>query len=153
MKKQQIEQKFTELDKEISSLWKALEETKEVNLFLANVISKLTDKPIFQITCSYNALNYRAPQYHIQYYWNNKIKTIDTNEQILGAELKAYCDAHFILKSINGFYFLVDMCKGTIVDIPSQLFLSKEMNLTIEGQVLKICPTGSGIIGVYKNGN
>ena len=148
MKTQQIEKKFTELDKEISNLWKALEETKGVNLFLANAISKLTDKPIFQITRSFSVTNYGMLQDHIQYYWNNKIKTIDTNEQILGAELKAYCDAHFILKSIDGFYFLVDMRKGTIVNIPSQLFLSKEMNLTIEGQVLKICHTGSGVIGV-----
>ena len=148
MKAQQIEKKFTELDKEISKLWKALEETKEVNLFLANAISKLTDEPIFQITRSFSVLKYGILQDHIQYYWNNKIKTIDTNKKILGAELQAYCDTHFILKSIDGFYFLVNMCEGTIADVPAQLLFSKEMKLTIEGQVLKICHTGSGVIGV-----
>ena len=151
MKKKEIEQKFTELDKKVSNLWKALEETKEVNLFLANAISKLTDKPIFQITRSFS-INHGMLQDHIQYYWNNKIKTIDTNETILGAELQAYCDAHFILKSIDGFYFLVDMCKGTIVNIPSQLLFSKEMNLTIEGQTLKICQE-AGVIGIRRDKN
>ena len=71
----------------------------------------------------------------------------------MGADLQAYCDAHFILKSIDGFYFLVDMRKGTIVNIPSQLLFSKEMNLTIEGQTLKICPPGCNVIGGNKNGN
>lgn len=151
MKTKQIEQKFTDLDKEVSNLWKALDRAKEVNLFLADAISKLTDKPIFQITRSFNVCSLSGRQDHIQYYWNNKIQTIDTNEKILGAELKAYCDAHFILKSIDGFYFLVDMCKGTIVNIPSQLLFSKEMNLTIEGQTLKIINTGG--LGIRRDKN
>ena len=150
MKTKQIEQKFTELDKEVSNLWKALDSAKEVNLFLADAISKLTDKPIFQITRSFHILRYGSPCQidHIQYYFENKIKTIDTHRKILGAQLQAYCDTHFILKSIDGFYFLVNMSEATITNIPAQLLFSKEMNLTIEGQTLKVCQTGSGVIGV-----
>ena len=43
------------------------------------------------------------------------------------------------------------MCEGTIADVPAQLLFSKEMNLTIEGQVLKVCHTGPGVIEVEHN--
>jgi hypothetical protein len=62
--------------------------------------------------------------------------------------LFAYCDTHFILKNHDNECFLVDMGQGTIANIPVQLLFSKEMNLTIEGQVLKVCHTGSGVLGV-----
>jgi hypothetical protein len=40
------------------------------------------------------------------------------------------------------------MAKGVITNIPAQLLFSKGMNLTLEGQVLKVCHTESGVLGV-----
>ena len=148
MKKKEIKEKFEKLGEQIKSFENGQEDLYKTIRFILEAIRKYTDEPIFQITRSFSVLNYGMLQDHIQYYWNNKIKTIDTNKKILGAELQAYCDTHFILKSIDGFYFLVNMCEGTIADVPAQLLFSKEMKLTIEGQALKFCHTGSGVLGV-----
>jgi hypothetical protein len=43
---------------------------------------------------------------------------------------------------------LVDIEKKVITNIPAQLLFSKELSLTIEGQVLKVCHTESGVLGV-----
>ena len=98
-------------------------------------------------------MNIFEKEYVLQYTYKNKVKEIKTHANLQSVELFAYCDTHFILKNHDNRYFLVDMEEKTITDIPAQLLFSKEMNLTIEGQVLKICPTGSNVIGVYKNGN
>jgi hypothetical protein len=80
--------------------------------------------------------------------YKNKVQEITTYENIRSVELFAYCDTHFILKNHDNEFFLVDMAKRIITNIPAQLLLLREKNFTIEGQVLKICHTGSGVLGV-----
>ena len=80
-----------------------------------------------------------AKKFILQYAYKNKVQEIATYENIWSVELFAYCDTHFILKNSNNDYFLVDMAKRVITNIPAQLLFSKGMNLTIEGQTLKVC--------------
>lgn len=148
MKKKEIEKKFEKLNEQINSLEKGYEEVYEVTQFILEAIKKYTDEPIYRIKFNYSLdKGVFIKKFILQYVYKNKIKEITTNEDIWSIELFAYCDTHFILKNHNK-YFLVDMAAGVITNIPAQLLFSKEMNLTIEGQVLKICHTGSGVIGV-----
>ena len=149
MNKKEIEKKFEKLDEQIKSLEKGHEDLYEVTQFILEAIKKYTDEPIYRTKFDYGwVMGNLNKEFILQYVYNNKIKEITTNEDIRSVELFAYCDTHFILKNHNNKYFLVDMVKGVITDIPAQLLFSKEMNLTIEGQILKICHTGSGVIGV-----
>lgn len=153
MKKKEINEKFKKLDEQIKSLQEEQKDLYEVTQFILEAMKKDTDEPIFRIKL--NEHWYRASflrkEYVLQYAYDNKVKEITTYADIQTVELFAYCNTHFILKNTHNKYFLVDMANKTITDIPAQLLFSKEMNLTIEGQTLKICPTGSGVIGVYKN--
>jgi hypothetical protein len=149
MKKKEIKEKFEKLDEQIKSLEKGHEDLYEVTQFILEAIKKYTDEPIYRIKLSDDwSRHIFSKEYLLQYAYKNKIKEITTYENIQSVELFAYCDTHFILKNHNDKYFLVDMEKSVITNIPAQLLFSKEMNLTIEGQVLKICHTGSGVIGV-----
>lgn len=149
MRKKEIKEKFEKLDEQIKSLEKGHEDLYEVTQFILEAIKKYTDEPIYRVRKS-NAW-YKgvfAKEYILQYTYENKIKEITTYEDIRSVELFAYCDTHFILKNHYNKYFLIDMADKTITNIPAQLLLSKEMNLMFEGQVLKICHTGSGVLGV-----
>lgn len=150
MKKKEIKEKFEKLNEQIKSLEQGQEDLYEVTQFILEAIKKYTDEPTYRVKKSYNPYGCYgcAIVYVLQYAYNNKVKEITTNENIQSVELFAYCDTHFILKNYNNKYFLIDMEKRVITNIPAQLLFSKEMNLTIEGQVLKICHTGSGTIGV-----
>lgn len=150
MRKREIKEKFEKLNEQIKSLEKGQEDLYEVTQFTLEAIKKYTDEPIYRVKKSYNPYGCYGCTvvYVLQYVYNNKIKEITTNEDIRSVELFAYCDTHFILKNHNNKYFLVDMAGGVITNIPAQLLFSKEMNLTIEGQVLKICHTDPGVIGV-----
>ena len=153
MKTKEINEKFKKLDEQINSLQKGHEDLYEVTQFILETMKKYTDEPIFRTKLSENW--YRTigrKEYVLQYAYNNKIKEITTYADIQTVELFAYCDTHFILKNTyNNKYFLVDMANKTITDIPAQLLFSKEMTVTIEGQNLKICSAGSGVIGICKN--
>ena len=122
----------------------------EVTQFILEAIRKYTDEPIYRVKKNYNPYGcYGCTMvYVLQYVYNNKVKEIETYTDIQSAELFAYCDTHFILKNQNNKCFLVEMAKGAITNIPTQLLFSKEMNMTIEGQVLKVCHTRSGVLGV-----
>ena len=149
MNKKEIEKKFEKLDEQIKSLEKGHEDLYEVTQFILEVIKKYTDEPVYRVKTSndwYKGIF--AKEYILQYAYKNKIKEIKTYEDIQAVELFAYCDTHFILKNQGNEFFLVDMAKSVITNVPAQLLFSKEMNLTIEGQVLKICPSDSGVIGV-----
>ena len=149
MKKKEIQEKFEKLGEQIKSLEKGHEDLYEVTQFILEAIKKHIDEPIYRIKFNYGwVIGSCNKEAILQYMYNNKVKEITTNENIQSVELFAYCDTHFILKNHNNKYFLVDMEKSVITNIPAQLLFSKEMNLTIEGQVLKICHTGSGVIGV-----
>ncbi len=149
MKKKEIKEKFEKLDEQIKSLERGQEDLYEVAQFILAAIRKYTDEPIYRVTASkawYKGVF--AKEWVLQYAYNNKVKEIETYADIQSAELFAYCDTHFILKNHDNECFLVDMGKGIITNIPTQLLFSKEMNLTIEGQVLKVCHTGPGVLGV-----
>ena len=150
MNKKEIEKKFEKLDEQIKSLEKGHEDLYEVTQFILEVIKKYTDEPVYRVKTSndwYKGIF--AKEYILQYAYKNKIKEIKTYEDIQAVELFAYCDTHFILKNQGNEFFLVDMAKSVITNVPVQLLCSKEMNLTIEGQVLKICPSNSEVtIGV-----
>ena len=150
MRKKEIKEKFEKLDKQIKSLEKEQENLYEITQFILEAIGKYTDEPIYRVKKSYNRYGCYGciMGYLLQYVYENEVKEIETYENIYLAELFAYCDTHFILKNHDNECFLVDMAKGIITNIPTQLLFSKEMNLTIEGQVLKICHTGPGILGV-----
>ena len=150
MKKKEIKEKFEKLDEQIKSLEKGQEDLYEVTQFILEAIRKYTDEPIYRVKKSYNPYGcYGCTMvYVLQYVYNNKVKEIETHADIRSAELFAYCDTHFILKNDDNESFLVDMEQGTIINIPAQLLLSKEMNLAIDGQILKVCHTWSGVIGV-----
>lgn len=152
MKKKEINKKFEELEKQIKSLEKEQEELYEVTQFILAAMKKYTDEPIFRTKFSedwYKGIF--AKEYMLQYAYKNKVKEIKTYANLRSVELFAYCDTHFILKNHDDRYFLVDMEEKTITDIPTQLLFSKEMNLTIEGQTLKICHTGPSVIGIRRN--
>lgn len=149
MKKKEIKEKFEKLDEQIKSLEKEQEDLYEIAQFILEAINKYTDEPIYRVRRSKDW--YRGvcvKELVLQYVYNNKVKEIETYADIQSAELFAYCDTHFILKNQDNKCFLVDMAKGVITNIPAQLLFSKEMNLTIEGQVLKVCHTGPGVLGV-----
>jgi hypothetical protein len=149
MRKKEIEKKFEKLNEQIQSLERGQKDLFEVTQFILEAIRKYTDEPIYRVKA--NGAWYKgvcAKEYILQYAYNNKIKEIETYTDIQSAELFAYCDTHFILKNHNNKYFLVDIEKRVITNIPAQLLFSKEMNLTIEGQVLKVCHTESGVLGV-----
>lgn len=149
MKTKEIKEKFEKMSEQITSLEKKQEDLFEVTQFILAAIRKYTDEPIYRVRLSsawYKGIF--AKEYILQYAYNNKVQEIETYADIQSAELFAYCDTHFILKNHNNECFLVDMAKKVITDIPTQLLFSKEMNMTIEGQVLKVCHTGSGVIGV-----
>ena len=152
MKKKEINEKFEKLDEQIKNLQKGQEDFYEITQFILEAMKKYTDEPIFRITLS-NAWykSFCVKDNILQYVYKNKINEIATAKPILYAELFAYCDTHFILKNTSGKYFLVNMVEKTITDIPAQLLFSKEMNLTIEGQTLKICHAGSSVLGVCKH--
>ena len=154
MKPKEIEQKFEELENQIMSLTKEHEELYEVTQFILNAMGKYTDEPIFRTLLSPDLGGFTSPHknFVLQFAHNNRVKEIRTDKDIRGTKLFAYCDTHFILKRYDNKYFLVDMEEKTITDIPTQLLFSKEMkNLTIEGQTLKICHTGPGVIGIRRN--
>ena len=149
MKKKEIKEKFEKLDEQIKSLEKGQEDLVEIAQFILAAIRKYTDEPIYRV--KHSSAWYKGfftKDYVLQYVYNNKVKEIETNAGIRSAELFAYCDTHFILKNQSNEYFLVDMENGVITNIPIQLLFSKETNLTIEGQVLKVCHTRSGVLGV-----
>ena len=150
MRNKEIKEKFEKLDEQIESLKRGQEDLFEVTQFILAAIRKYTDEPIYRVKKSYNPYGCYgcATVYVLQYVYNNKVKEIETCTDIQSAELFAYCDTHFILKNQDNKCFLVEMAKGVITNIPAQFLCSKEMNLTIEGQVLKICHTGPGVIGV-----
>ena len=149
MRNKEIKEKFEKLDEQIKSLEKGHEDLYEVTQFILEAIKKYTDEPIYRTKFNYGwIIGNSNKEFILQYVYKNKVKEISTYEDIRSVELFAYCDTHFILKNHNNKYFLIDMEKSVITNIPAQLLFSKEMNLTIEGQVLKICHTGSGVIGV-----
>ena len=149
MRKKEIKEKFEKLDKQIKDLEKGHEDLHEVTQFILEAIKKYTNEPIYRIKLSDDwSRHIFLKEYLLQYVYKNKIKEITTFEDIHSVELFAYCDTHFILKNHNNKYFLIDMDKSVITNVPAQLLFSKEMNLTIEGQVLKVCHTGSGVLGV-----
>lgn len=149
MRKKEIEKKFEKLNEQIKSLERGHEDLYEVTQFILEAINKYTDEPIYRTKFDYGwVMGVSCKEFILQYVYKNKVKEIKTNEDIHSVELFAYCDTHFILKNHKNKYFLVDMGQGSITNIPAQLLFSKEMNLTIEGQVLKVCHTGSGILGV-----
>lgn len=149
MKNKEIKEKFEKLGEQIKSLEKGQEDLYEVTQFILEAIKKYTDEPIYRTKFNYGwFIGNSNKEYILQYVYSNKIQEITTYEDIRSTELFAYCDTHFILKNHNNKCFLVDMEQGTITNIPAELLFSKEMNLTIEGQVLKVCHTGSGVLGV-----
>lgn len=149
MKKKEIKEKFEILDEQIKSLARGHEDLYEVTQFIFEVIGKDIDEPIYRVKKSCNRYGCYGcvTAYVLQYVYNNKVKEIETLENIQSAELLAYCDTHFILKNHDNKCFLIDMKNGVITNIPAQLLFSKEMNLIIEGQVLKTYH-GSGVLGV-----
>ena len=154
MKKKEIKEKFEKLDEQIKSLETVQKDHYDSIQFLVNVVKTYTDEPIFCTRFRLSDNWYKGffvKENVLQYIYENRIKEITTSKPILYAELFAYCDTHFILKNTSGEYFLVSMGGETITEIPAQLLFSKEMNLTIEGQTLKICPIGSGVIGIRRN--
>lgn len=149
MRNKEIKEKFEKLDRQLESLERGQKDLYEVTQFILEAIKKYTDEPIYRIKFNYGwVIGSCNKETTLQYVYNNKIREITTNEDIRSVELFAYCDTHFILKNYNNKYFLVDMVGGVITNIPAQLLFSKEMNLTIEGQVLKVCHTESGVLGV-----
>lgn len=149
MRNKEIKEKFEKLDRQLESLERGQKDLYEVTQFILEAIKKYTDEPIYRIKFNYGwVIGSCNKEAILQYMYNNKVKEITTNENIQSVELFAYCDTHFILKNHNHKYFLVDMAKGVITNIPAQLLFSKEMNLTLEGQVLKVCHTESGVLGV-----
>ena len=153
MKKKEIEQKFKKLDEQIKSLEQGQEDLYEICQLTLATIKKYTDEPIFHI--KYSPLwepVFPAKDYVLQFAYENRVKEIRTDKDIRIAELFAYCDSHFILKNHCDRYFLVNMEEKTLTEIPTQLLFSKEMNLNIEGQTLKICQE-PGVIGIRRNDN
>ena len=150
MRNKEIKEKFEKLGEQIKSLEKGQNDLYEVTQFILEAIGKDIDEPIYRVQKSYHRYDFYGgvTTYVLQYVYNNKVKEIETSENIQSAELFAYCDTHFILKNQDNKCFLVEMAKGVITNIPAQLLFSKEMNLTIEGQVLKVCHTESGVLGV-----
>ena len=150
MKQKEIKEKFEKLNEQIKSLEKGQEDLYEGARFILTAIRKYTDEPIYRVKKSYNPYGcYGCTMgYVLQYVYKNKVKEIGTHADIRSAELFAYCDTHFILKNQDNKCFLVDMGQGTITNIPAELLFSKEMNFTIEGQVLKVCHTEPGVLGV-----
>lgn len=150
MRKKEIKEKFEKLDKQIKNLEKEQKDLYEVTQLILETIGRKADEPIYRVRSSYDPYGCYGfvTVYVLQYVYKNKVKEIITHENIRSVELFAYCDTHFILKNHDNECFLVDMEKGVITNIPTQLLFSKEMNLTIEGQILKVCHTGSGILGV-----
>ena len=149
MRNKEIKEKFEKLDEQIKSLEKGQEDLFEVTQFILEAIRKYTDEPIYRVKTNSNLYRgFFTEEYILQYAYKNKVQEIATHEDIRAVELFAYCDTHFILKNHDNEYFLVDMAKRVITNIPAQLLLLREKNFTIEGQVLKICPTGSGVLGV-----
>lgn len=149
MKKKEIKEKFEKLSEQIKNLEKGQEDLYEVTRFILEAIRKYTDEPIYRVRTSSNLYRgFFTEESILQYAYKNKVREIATCEDIESAELFAYCDTHFILKNHDNECFLVDMGKGAITKIPTQFLFSKEMNLTIEGQILKVCHTGSGVLGV-----
>ena len=153
MKKKEINEKFEKLDEQIKSLQKGQEDLYEVTQFILEAMKKYTDEPIFRTKLNelWYKTNLYCKEYILQYVYANKVKEITTYADIQTVELFAYCNTHFILKNAHNKYFLVDMANRTMTDIPMQFLWSKEMNLTIKGQTLKICPTRSDVIGVCKH--
>ena len=149
MKQKEIKEKFEKLGEQIESLESGQKDLYEATQFILEAIRKHTDEPIYRtkFDCGW-AIGVSSKNFILQYIYNNKVKEITTNEDIHSVELFAYCDTHFILKNHKNKYFLVDMGQGTITSIPTQLLFSKEINLTIEGQELKVCHTDSGVLGV-----
>ena len=149
MRNKEIQEKFEKLSEQIKSLEKGQEDLYEVTQFILEAIKKYPDEPIYRIKFNYGwVIGDLNKDSILQYVYKNKIKEITTNEDIHLVELFAYCDTHFILKNHKNKYFLVDMAKSVITNIPAQLLFSKEMNFTVEGQVLKVCHTESGALGV-----
>ena len=149
MRNKEIKEKFEKLDEQIQSLKRGQEDLFEVTQFILEAIGKGIDEPIYRtkFNCGWD-IGVSRKDFILQYVYKNKVQEITTYENIRSVELFAYCDTHFILKNSDNDYFLVDMAKRVITNIPAQLLLLREKNFTIEGQVLKICPTGSGVLGV-----
>ena len=154
MKKKEINKKFEKLDEQIKSLERGQEDLYEVTQFILAAMRKYTDEPIFRTFISTDwSFTMPHKNYVLQFAYRDRVKEIRTDRDIRAVELFAYCDTHFILKNHDDRYFLIDMEEKTITDIPAQLLFSKEMNLTIEGQTLKICHTGPGVIGIRRDKN
>lgn len=150
MRNKEIKEKFEKLNEQIQSLEKGQEDLFEVTQFILEAIRKYTDEPIYRVQKNYHRhVCYGCvTTYVLQYVYNNKVKEIETSENIQSAELFAHCDTHFILKNQDNECFLVNMEKGVITNVPTQLLFSKEMNFAIEEQTFTICHTGSGAIGI-----
>ena len=151
MKKKEIKEKFEKLNEQIKSLEKGQNDLYEITQFILETIGKYTDEPIYRVKQSYKPHGCYGctTVYVLQYVYNNKVKEIETCTDIQSVELFAYCDTHFILKNQDNKCFLVEMAKGVITNIPTQLLFSKEISLTLEeGQVLKVCHTESRVLGV-----
>lgn len=149
MRKKEIKEKFEKLGEQIKNLENGQEDLYKTIRFILEAIRKYTDEPIYRVKENGEWYRYGfIPSTTLQYVYKNKVKEIITKEDIRSIELFAYCDTHFILKNHNNKCFLVDMEQGTITNIPAELLFSKEMNLTIDGQILKVCHTGPGVLGV-----
>lgn len=151
MKPKEINKKFEELEEQIKSLKKGQEDLYEVTQFILAAMKKYTDEPIFRTLISPDwGFTMPHKDFVLQFAHNNRVKEIRTDKDMRGTKLFAYCDTHFILKRYDNKYFLIDMEEKTITAIPAQLLFSKDMNLIIEGQTLKICQE-PGVIGIRRN--
>lgn len=147
MKKKEIKEKFEKVGEKIKSLEEGQEDLYEITQFVLETIRKYSDEPIYRIRTGIDPYRHLfLKDFILQYIYKNKVKKIETYEDIQSAELFAYCDTHFILKNNDNEYFLVDMAKGIITKIPTQFLFSKEMNLIIDGKVLKVCHASSGVL-------
>ena len=131
MRKKEIEKKFEKLEGQIDSLKTVQKDHHDTIEFLLSIVKKYSDEPIFRTKLNDNwHRSYHIQEYILQYAYKNSIMEITTTKPILYAELYAYCDTHFILKSTGDEYFLINMAEKTISDIPVQLLFSKKMNLS-----------------------
>ena len=142
MRKKEIKEKFEKLDEQIKSLESGQKDLYEITQFILEAMKKYTDEPIYRVKL-YRSIF--AEEYVLQYAYKNKIQEITTYENIRSVELFAYCDTHFILKNHDNKYFLVDMAKKVITNIPAQLLFSRGMSIDIEGQTLKFYQSTSRI--------
>ena len=145
MRQKEINEKLKE---EIEALKQYIENETSLNDFLCYCLTQMSDKPFIRILRP-SILN-RKYRSTIQFLYKGALREIQTEYNLSGAEMEAYCDTHFILNDLHGHCYLIDMPKASITNIPISLLCSESFEWTIEGQTLKIAqPSGSGV--VYKN--